>query len=274
MHHAALKAVGLSGEYREYPVPPDRLDSWLEHEATQLEGFNVTMPYKKAVWRWLAHTGSLGKSVRPEIQAVNTVRKEGGRWWGENTDGMGFLMPLVGPTRSLSLAGWRVVLLGAGGAAEAVAASLLGETRIQRLIIWNRHIEKANDLAMRLNAIYPNRVDVVQDPSELPVDEAHLVVNATSLGMEGYEEVPWTVCSRLHHGQMVYDLVYQPRQTGLIRAALERGCKVVTGDEMLAAQAALAFSYWTGVAAETVWPVMRQALDQAFSSRIWIRGKQ
>ena len=93
-----------------------------------------------------------------------------------------------------------------------------------------------------------------------------MLINATPVGMKGQENFPLDY-SQLHSGQTVYDIVYEPRETKLIQEARKRGCWVITGDEMLAAQGAAAFEIWTGVPAAKVLPAMRKALDEHFAAR-------
>lgn len=286
IHERALEHAGLKGEYREYPVKPEELWGWLEQvPALRLSGFNITMPYKKSVFAWLVGQG-MGRLGRPEswlrpseaapvvisespeaaIGAINTVVMEQGRPVGYNTDGEGFLRPLLELPRCLDLTGWHVLLLGAGGAAEAIAISLALQTKAGRLTIWNRHPDRAKELAQKLNPLRRggNFAFAAKTLSALPVEECQLLVNATPVGMNGPNE-KLVDSARLRKGQWVYDLVYEPRETVLIRAARQRGCQVITGDEMLAGQGAAAFELWTGV--KGMLPVMREALDEHFRSR-------
>lgn len=269
IHERALKAAGLQGEYREYPVAADQIWSWLQQvNDLGLDGFNVTMPYKQSVFAWVVAEGRLGEPdhLNLAIEAVNTVVMQEKRPIGYNTDGKGFLRPLVDPPRGLDLTGWRVVLLGAGGAAQAIACTLALETKVEHLTIWNRHPERAQKLAWHIGELPRVRqrhfVDAVKEVDSLPVKEANLIVNTTSVGMKAS---PGNLIDpeELHREQVVYDIVYEPRETPLIQAARQRGCPVITGEEMLAGQAAEAFELWTGIPG--MLPIMRQALDEHFT---------
>lgn len=274
MHQAALKVAGLFGEYREFKVEPDRLDRWLHDEALTLNGFNVTRPHKNAVWKWLrsgSSEGSLDPSLLEEdLDAVNTVAVREGRPIGYNTDVDGFLRPMTDPPRRLTLAGWQTILLGSGGAAKAIATALALKTKAIRLVIWNRmaHLDRAKALAARVNALRGSRVfaSATADWNALPMEESRLLVNATPMGMKGEEEPPEDLLRRVHHGQWVYDVVYEPLETALVRAGRQKGCPVVTGDEMLAGQGAAAFEIWTGVPAGQVLPAMKKELDEYFTA--------
>ncbi len=273
MHERALQAANLEGEYREYPVGPDEIWDWLDRvKELGLAGFNITMPYKKSAFSWVIGRGK-GKLGRLEaldgvIGAINTVVMDGQRPIGYNTDGEGFLKTLTEPPRGLKLAGWHVVLLGAGGAAQAIAITLVLKARIKRLTIWNRHPDRAKELAHLLEQLRQKghtkaSAQAVEDLEVLPIAECQLLVNATPVGMKGHGE-QLVDSNKLHGQQVVYDLVYEPRETPLIRTARERGCQVVTGDEMLAGQGAASFEIWTGV--KGMLPVMHQALDEHFTS--------
>ena len=275
MHQAALKVVGLQGEYREYPVDPEGLWDWLSHsQGLGLDGFNVTMPYKKSVFSWVIGEGSgkLGhlEELSGVIGAINTVVFREGHPFGYNTDGEGFLKSLTEPPRSVSLAGWKVNLLGSGGSAQAIAAVLALKTKISSLTIWNRqeNLARAQELSAKVNQLRRSKTfaQATSDLHSLSLEDGHLLINATPTGMKEREELPLDY-DRLHEGQMVYDIVYEPRETKLIREARKRGCTVITGDEMLAAQGAAAFEIWTGVPAGKVLPAMKKGLDEHFAAR-------
>ncbi len=261
MHEAALKAAGLEGEYREYPVRPEELEDWLHTRPRSLRGFNVTMPHKEKVWSWVVTEGELGPRTHLGIRAVNTVVMKDARPIGENTDTEGFLGPLREAVGSHDFSGWQVVLLGAGGAAEAIVYALASQTKAARLTIWNRHADRAKSLVKRVNGVRAGFAEFAEDLGSLPVRGCRLLIHATPMGMregEGLLIDP----SALKPGQIVYDIVYEPRETALIRAARERGCQTITGDEMLAAQGAASFEIWTGV--KGMYPVMRKALEEHF----------
>ena len=266
MHEAALKAALLKGEYKEYKVPPEELGKWLEAEAPKLDGFNVTMPHKRAVWEYVAKHGEFGKpfpDLVRDIGAVNTVQVRDGRLFGYNTDGPGFLEPFRKPG---AFRGKEVLLLGAGGAARAIAVYLAYAEQVSSLRIWNRNPEKAKQLVKLVRGLRsPCRAGAVKDFGDFPVEKMALIVNATPTGMNRHEEAP-VECGRLRKGQVVYDIVYEPRETRLIHGARKQGCTVYTGDKMLAGQGAVAFEIWTGVPAAKALPVMKKALDEHFAS--------
>lgn len=278
MHTAALKACGLRGEYREIEVKPEELERWLETKALEIDGFNVTMPHKEAVYLWLKRSGEINP-VADDIGAVNTVRVKDGRLSGYNTDGRGFYDTV---SEKLELKGGNVLLLGAGGAAQAIAVYLTGPVGIGSLKIWNRHVEKARDLARKINSIgNPCRVQVFPKVSDVSLEGIDLVVNATPLGMRGEGEIPQEVLSQLNGKQVVYDIVYEPRDTGLITAATQKQCQTITGEKMLAAQGAEAFEIWTDewrggkpirVDGKSIREIMTDALEDALRQPRVARG--
>lgn len=251
-------------------MKPEELAPWLERVGQLgLDGFNVTMPHKIAVWDWVLNHGRLGYPQRDgAMGALNTVAMEEGHPVGYNTDGEGFLRSLIDPPRSFDLNGWRVVVLGAGGAARAIVATLALETRVSRITLWNRDPIRARLLAQSANALRGAGIDfacVEERQEALPVSECELLVNATSYGMHTGGQEPLLVSAEgFHRGQVVYDIVYESRQTALIRAAQERGADVIRGEEMLAGQGAVAFEIWTGK--KGMLPIMRGTLDDHFAT--------
>ncbi|MBI3322062.1 MAG: shikimate dehydrogenase [Candidatus Omnitrophica bacterium] len=264
MQEAALKAAGLRGEYREIKVKPEELDAWLDAEAAKLDGFNVTMPHKTAAAAWCRASGGSLDPVAAEMEAVNTVAFSGGKPVGHNTDGAGFLASLE--VRRLDPKGWEVGLVGAGGAAKAIALAL-ARRGVSRVHVWNRNAERAKELAERVNKASAKPVaSVTEKIDAFPVHACRMLVNATPTGMHKHEEFPVEI-GRLRKGQVVYDIVYEPRETRLISEAREQGCEVITGDEMLAGQGAAAFEIWTKVPAAKVLPAMRKMLEKHFAER-------
>jgi len=274
MHNAALKAAGFPETYKEIKKQPgEELQAWLEEKAPQMDGFNVTMPHKEAVYKWVREHGEVrGVLDLPfvRIDAVNTVKVEKGRLIGCNTDGSGFFHSLP---KDLDLKGKSVLLLGAGGAAKAIADYLDGAVQIGLLKIWNRHPERAEELAKRINA--PGgvcRASAFTEAAEISLDGIDLVVNATSLGMKDAGDVPTEVLRQLNGRQVVYDIVYQPLETKLIKVARERKCRTITGDEMLLNQGVEAFEIWMSsgpgdgkpisIGGRSVREIMKEALNE------------
>ncbi|MBI4227592.1 MAG: shikimate dehydrogenase [Candidatus Omnitrophica bacterium] len=271
MHQAAFEALageGLRGAYAEYPVPPESLEPWLAGQvpALGLDGFNVTMPHKEAVFAWVKARGRLRNPEDEWIGAVNTVTIADGVWWGSNTDAQGFLDALAQPGvrerlgARFRLEGERVVLLGAGGSARAVAHALVWHKKIGELVLWNRHRPRAEALGANIAHVCRQgagrgcAVRIVEQIRDADLDEAALLVSTVPASDELLVEP-----ELLRPGLVVYDLVYHPPWTALLRAAKRRGAVVVSGLEMLVSQAALAFHGWVNPRA-AVRPVMGEAL--------------
>jgi len=246
LHNAAFAALGLDMAYVPLPVRSADVGAAVRGlAALGFRGANVTVPHKGAVLPFLTW---LDDDVRL-AEAANTIVVDGGALRGYNTDVVGARAAVVGVCGD-RLAGEPALLLGAGGAARALALALarLG----LRLTVANRTAAAAERLAALVTAAVPG---AVADP--LPLDdleaarvrEARLIVNATSLGMRGMGKVPDSVVDNVTAEQVVFDLVYTSEGTDLLARARASGAVTIDGLSMLVWQAAAAFELWTGVAA-------------------------
>jgi shikimate dehydrogenase len=264
MQNAALAAMEEDAVYAAFDVSPERLRAALDGlSALGAAGANLTIPHKEAAVR-------LVDAVLPEaeqIGAVNTIRFEGERRVGTNTDGAGFLMALR--DAGFESSGRRAVILGAGGSARAVAAALAGEGA--DLVLANRTPARAEELAASIAASCPGAgapraVELGSDGFNAAVHEAELLVNTTPVGMQGSEAAPAPVPEQFLKPELfVYDLVYSPPETPLLAAARRRGCRAANGLSMLARQGALALEFWLGRPAPVA--VMEKALWEALGVR-------
>lgn len=245
MQNAALRECGISDtEYVKNPMPPEKMDEMLTalHAADCL-GANVTVPHKQTI---LSHLDELTDLAR-EIGAVNTILKRtdtGGRvkLVGDNTDAYGLVQALR--VRDIVLHGMCVVILGAGGAAAAAAYALAGEGAGE-MILLNRTLARSVELADRLHIKFPDLALAINDWDV--VKRADLIVNATSVGMSPHPDAsPLPNASILAQDAIVFDLVYNPPATKLLRQAEQRGARVIGGLDMLIYQGARAFELWTG----------------------------
>lgn len=259
LHNAAFRATGLNWVYVALAVRADQVaDALRGAAALGLAGFNVTVPHKQSVAGLVDEL----RGAAARAGAVNTVVFEGGRSVGYNTDIDGFRQALHA-ARPEGVAGERVLLLGAGGAARAAALALADEP-VAALTVADRTPERAREVATLVAHASP-AVSVssvaLKDLDAEQVRRARLVVNATVLGMTGKGKVPAVLADNVGVDQIVYDVVYGSRPTELIQAARVRGALTVDGVEMLVWQAAIAFELWTGVQA----PV--QAMRDAIRAR-------
>jgi shikimate dehydrogenase len=240
MQNAAIKALGLDYEYSLMPVPPAELATRVtELRQPAVAGFNVTIPHKVSVIPLLEALDETASRVG----AVNTVVNEGKHLKGYNTDS-------VASTRVLreaygSLSGCRAVILGAGGAARAVVAGLAPHA--EQITILARDAAKARALAdeMMTRAGAELRVARIGD-AHATIRHSDILVNATPAGMHPNTDAPPTDAANLHAGLLVFDLIYNPEKTRLLREAEAAGARTVGGLAMLVYQGAEALRLWTG----------------------------
>jgi len=263
MQEAALRRLGLDARYLAFEISPGEVRDVLRALAPLgFWGINVTIPYKERVLRLL-------DELRPpaaEIGAVNTIVVSGGRLVGHNTDADGFRMALEREGR-LDPHGRRVLLVGAGGAARAVAYACLAGG-CGPLLIANRTAARARSLCRALRSNFPRASVAVVSPAAADFSAiaagSALIVNTTPLGGRPGDPLP-VPAEGLRRGQVVMDIVYRPRATPLLAAASGAGARCVDGLAMLLYQGALAFSLWTG--REAPLPAMRRALAAALPGR-------
>jgi shikimate dehydrogenase len=200
-------------------------------------GTNVTLPFKDQAF---AYCGSAVSERAGAAGAVNTLIFENGGVHGDNTDGVGLLRDIT-VNRGRAIAGLRVLLMGAGGAAQGVLGPLLGALP-QRLVIANRTVEKARALARRFGAASGGGYDELED------EQFDLLINATSAGLR--DEAPPLSPGAFAPGALGYDMVYG-RDTPFLSMARAAGAEVSDGLGMLVEQAAESFQIWRGVAPDT-----------------------
>jgi shikimate dehydrogenase len=257
MHQAAFAAAGLNAVYLPWAVPPDGLAAAVQglRAMENLLGANVTIPHKEAVLPLLD-----GLTAEAEgLGAVNTLLPREGKLVGDNTDGAGFLAALR-EDLGCEARGLTAAILGAGGAARAVAMSL-ARAGARRLVLLNRSLDRANRLADLAAARHPGCA-VTAHPLHhnwriTEVSEIRLLVNTTSVGLQPGDPPLFDYAS-LSAPIAVCDLIYNPPETPLLRAARAKGCRAGNGMGMLLHQGALAFERWTGKPAPV--QAMRDAL--------------
>lgn len=235
IHNFWLGKLGIAAEYRACHVLPDALGDYFakRREDKHWCGCNITIPYKIAA---LDHVSDPG-GVRNTIGAINTVTQgPDGMLFGTNTDAAGFL----GPILDVPLEGAPVALVGSGGAANAILFAL-AQVGAGPVTILARNALKGAALLARFGL----KGEAKPIASMLP--EAALLVNASPLGMKGQPPLELDL-SPLPEDAIVYDIVYAPLETGLLRDARARGLETVDGLEMLVGQAALAFELFFDVA--------------------------
>ncbi|WP_170382325.1 shikimate dehydrogenase [Ruegeria atlantica] len=243
LHGHWLKSYGLSGHYIPMDVAPADLETVLRTlPKAGFVGVNVTVPHKEAALRIADHVSERAKL----IGAANTlVFQNDGSIHADNTDGYGFMQNLHSGAPDWVPSDGPAVVFGAGGAARAVLQGLL-EAGVPKVMLTNRTRERAEQLKEEFGERI-TVVDWVQAGNS--VEEAELVVNTTSLGMQGQPELRVPL-DGLQSGAVVTDLVYAPLQTHLLKTADEAGCTTVDGLGMLLHQAAPGFERWFGIRPE------------------------
>jgi len=257
MHQAALAAAGINAVYLPWAVAPENLAGAVQglRAMENLLGANVTVPHKEAILPLL-------DSLLPEAEAVgavNTVIPREGKLLGDNTDGAGFLSALR-QELECEVRGLTVAILGAGGAARAVATAL-AQAGASALILLNRTVDRATRLAELVASRHPAcrvTVQFLQQHQKIShMADICLLVNTTSVGLHATDPPLFDYAS-LSTPILVCDLIYNPPETPLLRAARSQGCRASNGLAMLVHQGALAFERWTGVPAPI--HAMREAL--------------
>ena len=244
MHDAAFKKLGLDYIYIPFRVRKEELDKAVAGiRALNIRGLNVTIPHKVAILPMLNGLDPLAE----KIGAVNTIVNNNGDLKGYNTDATGFLQALQ--ERGVEPGGKTVVVLGAGGASRAISY-ILAE-RDAHLTILNRQLELAwaEELARRLSHDFKKEVGVLELNSEnltTALAGADILVNATSVGMSPDSEESPVPARLLKPDLTVFDIVYNPIRTRLLKEAGAAGARTIRGVDMLAWQGALSFEKWTG----------------------------
>jgi shikimate dehydrogenase len=246
MHAEAFRSQGMNCHYGAFAVQPGDVQRALDGiRALGFLGVNVTIPHKEAVIPFLDEVAPMAA----QMGAVNTIVNRSGRLFGYNTDGWGFIASL--DEAGVRPAGLRAVVLGAGGVARAVALHL-ALARVASLTISNRHLERSETIAGLTRALAPDAaiaaVGALSAEERAALIDADLVVNCTPLGMHGDFEglTPVAEINLLPQHAVVYDTVYRPEQTRLLREARVRGLRAVGGLGMLVHQGACAWEYWFG----------------------------
>ncbi|MEM2907748.1 MAG: shikimate dehydrogenase [Candidatus Hadarchaeales archaeon] len=242
MINAAFRELGLDCVYLALRVPQQRLaDAMAGVRALGISGLNVTHPHKVGILGLLDELDEFASMVG----AVNTVKNEGGRLVGFNTDGPGAVLALKQELGEL--AGKSVVLLGAGGAARAIAFSLAKEGA--RLTIANRTVWRARQLAMEMGEkldVDVKHMGIERKELARAVEQADVLINATTVGMRPNLKATLVTADMMHSGLLVNDIVYDPLETRLLREAKKVGARTLNGLGMLLYQGALALEIWTG----------------------------
>ncbi len=257
MHNAAFAEGGLDYVYAPFHVRPEDLEAAIAgFKALNVVGINVTLPHKQAVLPYLT---SISREAAL-IGAVNTLTFRDGQIHGDNTDAPGVLKALEENDANALTGGEQVVVLGAGGAARAVVVAL-ALSGVAAISIANRTVEKAVALAEELDrktGVSMQGMGLTDLRLPQVIRESRLLINTATTSMD-VTHPPLISADWLHPDTIVYDIVYTPPVTPLMRVAAEQGCRTLGGTGMLVHQGAIAFEKWTGVTPCT--DTMREALS-------------
>ena len=234
IHNGAFRRMGINAAYLAFEVD-DIEDVLYGIKGLGIQGVSVTLPFKTRVLPFLDELDALAE----KIGAVNTIVNKRGRLIGHNTDHLGALKALEA---KVDIRGRKVILLGAGGAARAIAYGL--KKRECQVTIFNRSPQKAATLAQELGYLH-HPLSVLFEIMGDRLD-ADVLINATSVGMVPHEaENPFPKWL-LKKGMIVMDIVYRPLRTQLLQDAEDQGCETIDGLQMLAYQGAAQLEIWTG----------------------------
>lgn len=264
LHNPALQHCGIDAQYvRLHLLPSELADAMKQFQENDFLGVNVTIPHKTEIAKLVDHVDPLAE----RIGAVNTVVFENGETWGFNSDAPGFRQA-IRDEFFVDLSDLRIMIVGAGGGAGRAVAIQCAMEHCERLVLVNRTVEKAQELAKELSQdLLDERVSgpfsrlqaigFDQRDLEEQLAQVDLIVNATNLGMKRAD--PDVLPSSLlepHH--LIYDMVYKPQNTRLMENAKAAGARAANGLSMLLWQGAISFEYWFNQTAPV--DVMRQGL--------------
>jgi len=250
IHNAAFRHLKLDHSYIAYKISAGELAAGIDSlKKIKIAGFNVTIPHKIEIMKFLDDMDTTSKV----IGAVNTVSNENGKLKGYNTDMIGFLDPIK--KKNLAIKDSQVLLLGAGGAARAIVTAMIKE-KASKITIVNRTQENANKLADFAKKIGGNADTVSIEKANELVGDYKFIINSTSIGMKNEPSAIST--ENIGKDTIVYDIVYQPINTDLVKKSKENGATIIYGYEMLLSQAACSFEIWHKM--EAPYDVMKNAL--------------
>lgn len=245
LHNSLSLLFGLDLIYVPLKVEKEDLSVVVKAlKALDFVGFNVTIPYKKEIMKYLDEN-----TIEAILMgAVNTVKKIDGKFYGYNTDAEGFLKSFKKEAQT-SFDGKKVILIGAGGVARPVAVKIASEGA-EKISIVNRTKEKAIELAETVNENVKEVVQVYNFDDKtfkMAIEKSDIIINTTSVGMMPNIESTLISGEYFNSNQIVYDVIYNPSETKLLSDARKKGCKTINGLGMLFYQGIKAYEIWTGI---------------------------
>jgi len=259
LHNAVFEKRKMDAVYLPFEVKPDDLFNAVGSiKSLGICGLNITLPHKEMMLEFI---DEIPQDVDRAVGAINTLYLDGGTLKGFNTDGPGFLKDLKAQL-DFDPEGRRVLMVGAGGAGRAVAFYLL-QAQCEELIIYNRTHERAQGLAKYLSDYYPEKtITTISSIEDLKINQIDLLVNASACGMKSGDPLPLNP-EILNTTKAVYDLIYAPKETTLLKEAKKRKLPHSNGVGMLIYQACLSQSLWfSGSDESETFEIMREAYDE------------
>ncbi len=243
MHNQGFAELGLDFCYIPLETHPDNLEQAVAGlRAMNFVGANVTIPHKKNVIQYLDEVSEISELM----QSVNTIYKKDGKLCGTTTDPYGALENLR--QHNITIDTQNVTLLGTGGAASAIACAFALEYPNITLTIAGKNALVGADLVEKINTKTECKATFIHSSNYSEIARKQdLLINATPLGMHPNEDASAVSADYIYPGQVVYDIVYNPRETKLLKDAAAKGAKTVQGLGMLAYQGVKSFEIWTGV---------------------------
>ena len=261
MHNAALKYLGLDLIYIAIPCKDKDLKLVINSlKKINCKGLNITIPHKQKIFDLCSEISPIAN----KLKAINTLKiNDYKEWSATNTDVDGFIYPL----KSLNVSKKESIVLGSGGAARSVIQGLVN-LNFSKITIISRNVNSLNELIKN----FPNQTKfnfLLSKDKKIPelIEESDLIVNTTPVGMKTYGNVEQTLpfgenfWTSLNSKTTVYDLIYNPTQTQLLKLSEKKGCMTINGIQMLIAQGAKSLSYWTE-GLEVPFEVMHEALKK------------
>jgi shikimate dehydrogenase len=242
MHNAGFEALNINADYQYFDIIPDNLEEFVrEMPEKNIKGLSVSKPHKETIMNLLDKIDDHAK----EIGAVNVVYLKDNKYHGSNVDWIGIQEPILQKTE---IKNKKVIILGAGGAARA-AVYAMKKSKAGSITILNRTVEHAHELAKEFNCEY--------GPLD-KFDEAEIVIQATSAGLNKPEGVQIIPKEKIKKHMLIFEMIYTPVETQIIKDAKAIGAEYITGENMLLHQGYAAFELWTNQKAPR--DIMRKAV--------------
>ena len=261
MHNAAIKFLDLDLVYLAIPCKNEDFHIVINAlKRINCKGLNITIPFKEKAFNLCDEISPIAK----KIKAINTLKvNQNFEWSGTNTDIDGFIYPI----KDFNLTGKKSIVIGSGGAARSAVQGLT-DLKLSEILVVSRNESNLKKFLNDFKVVKSVKGCVANHKNaENLINQADLIINTTPIGMKNYspdyDELPFgkEFWRSLNSKTIVYDLVYNPRITKLLRFSENKGCQIIDGSEMLVAQGARSLSYWTGIKDIPI-EIMKQAIKK------------